>query len=113
MHLVDPLTHERGILKDQIGSQGVSQVHAHLLSGLSVLNHVYLTNNALYQLMHLLEAVSCERGILEVQIGSQRVRQAHAHLLSGFSLLHIFILRVMLSTNWYTWWGPYLVNLAS
>ena len=68
---------------------------------------------ALYQLMHLVEAVSRERGILEVQIGSQRVRQVHAHLLSGFSLLHIFFLRVMLSTNWYTCWRPYLVNLAS
>ena len=33
MHLVDPVTHERGILKVQIGSQGVRQVHAHLLSG--------------------------------------------------------------------------------
>ena len=68
---------------------------------------------ALYQLMHLVEAVSRERGILEVQIGSQRVRQVHALLLSGFSLLHIFFLRVMLSTNWYTCWRPYLVNLAS
>ena len=63
--------------------------------------------------MHLVEAVSRECGVLAVQIGSQRVRQVHAHLLSGFSLLHIFILRVMLSTNWYTWWRPYLVNLAS
>ena len=92
MHLVDPLTHERGILKDQIGSQGVSQVHAHLLSGLSVLNHVYLTNNALYQLMHLMEAVSRERVILYVQIGSQGVRQVHAHLLSGLSVLnHVYL----------------------
>ena len=41
MHLVDPLTHERGILKVQIGSQGVRQVHAHLLSGFS-LHHIYI-----------------------------------------------------------------------
>ena len=52
--------------------------------------------------MHLVDPVTHESGVLEVQIGSQLVRQAHAHLLSGLSLLHIFISRVMLSTNWYT-----------
>ena len=113
MHLVEAVSRERVILYVQIGSQGVRQVHAHLLRALSQLHHVYLMSCALYQLMHLVEAVSRERGILEVQIGSQRVRQVNAHLLSGFSLLHIFILRVMLSTNWYTWWRPYLVILAS
>ena len=53
----------------------------------------------LYYLVHLVEAVFRERGVLAVQIGSQRVHQSHAHLLSGFSLHHIFISRVMLSTN--------------
>ena len=48
MHLVDPVTHERGVLEVQIGSQLVRQVHAHLLSGLSMLHHVYLTSYALY-----------------------------------------------------------------
>ena len=110
---MEAVSRERGVLAVQIGSQRVHQVHAHLLKRLSQLHHVYLMSCALYQLMHLVEAVSRERGILEVQIGSQRVRQVHAHLLRGFSLLHIFILRVMLSTNWYTWWRPYLVNLAS
>ena len=52
--------------------------------------------------MHLVDPLTHERGILKVQIGSQGVRQVHAHLLSGFSLHHIFISRVMLSTNWYT-----------
>ena len=42
------VSRERGILEVQISSQRVRQVHAHLLSGLSVLNHVYLTSNARY-----------------------------------------------------------------
>ena len=63
--------------------------------------------------MHLVEAISLERVILEVQIGSQRVRQVHAPLLSDCRFFTIIISRVMLSTNWYTWWRPYLVNLAS
>ena len=63
--------------------------------------------------MQLVDPVTHERGVIEVQIGSQGVRQVHEHLLSGFSRLHIFISRVMLATNWYTWWRPYLVNAAS
>ena len=46
MHLVDPVTQERGVIEVQIGSQRVRQVHAHLLSGLSLLHHVYLTSYA-------------------------------------------------------------------
>ena len=46
MHLVDPVTHERGVIEVQIGSQRVLQVLAHLLSGLSLLHHVYLTSYA-------------------------------------------------------------------
>ena len=88
MHLVDPVTHERGVIEVQIGSQRVRQVHAHLLSGLSLLYHVYITSCALYLPVHLVEAVSRERGVIEVQFGSQRVRQVHAHLLGGLSLLH-------------------------
>ena len=73
-------------------SQRVRQIHAHLLSGLSLLHHLYLTCYALCLLVHLLEDVSRERGILEVQFGSQRVRQVHAHLLSGLSLLlHLYL----------------------
>ena len=48
MHLVDPETHERGLIEVQIGSQRVRQFHAHLLSGLSLLHHVYLTSYARY-----------------------------------------------------------------
>ena len=48
MHLVDPVTHERGVIAVQISSQRVRQVHAHLLSGLSLLHHVYLTSYARY-----------------------------------------------------------------
>ena len=48
MHLLDPVTHERGVIEVQIGSQRVRQVHAHLLGGLSLLHHVYLTSYALY-----------------------------------------------------------------
>ena len=48
MHLVDPVTHESGVLEVQIGSQLVRQAHAHLLSGLSLLHHVYITSYALY-----------------------------------------------------------------
>ena len=47
MHLVDPVTHERGVIEVQIGYQRVRQVHAHLLGGLTVLNHVYITSYAL------------------------------------------------------------------
>ena len=46
MHLVDHVTHERGVIEVQIGYQRVRQVHAHLLSGLSLLHHVYLTSYA-------------------------------------------------------------------
>ena len=48
MHLVDPVTHERSVIEVQIGSQRVLQVHAHLLSGLSLLHHFYITSHALY-----------------------------------------------------------------
>ena len=48
MHLVDPLTHKRGVLYVHFGSQGVRQVHAHLLRGFSLLHHVYLTSYARY-----------------------------------------------------------------
>ena len=48
MHLVEAVSRERVILYVQIGSQGVRQVHAHLLRGLSQLHHVYLTSYARY-----------------------------------------------------------------
>ena len=48
MHLVEAVTQERGILEVQIGSQRVPQLRAHLLSGLSLLHHLYLTNYARY-----------------------------------------------------------------
>ena len=70
MHLVEAVSRECGILEVQIGSQRVRQVHAHLLNGMSLLHHVYLTGYTRYLLMHLVEAVSLERGILEVQIVS-------------------------------------------
>ena len=46
MHLVEAVSRERGILEVQIGSQRDRQVNAHLLSGLSLLHHVYLTSYA-------------------------------------------------------------------
>ena len=46
MHLVEAVSRERVILYVQIGSQGVRQVHAHHLRGLSLLHHVYLTSYA-------------------------------------------------------------------
>ena len=46
MHLVDPVTHERGVIEVQIGHQRVHQFHAHLLGGFPVLHHVYLTSYA-------------------------------------------------------------------
>ena len=46
MHLVEAVSRERGILEVQIGSQRVRHVHAHLLSGLSLLHHLYLTSYA-------------------------------------------------------------------
>ena len=46
MHLVEAVSHERGIIEVQIRSQRVRQVHAHLLSGLSLLHHLYLTSYA-------------------------------------------------------------------
>ena len=88
MHIVDPVTRERGVIEVQIGSQRVRQVHAHLLSGLLLLYHVYITSYSLYYLVHLVEAVSRKRGVIEVQIGYQRVRQVHAHLLGGLTALH-------------------------
>ena len=39
---------ERGVLAVQISSQRVRKVHVHLLSGLLLLNHVYLTSYARY-----------------------------------------------------------------
>ena len=48
MHLVEAVTQERGILEVQIGSQRVRQLRAHLLSGLSLLHHLYLTSYARY-----------------------------------------------------------------
>ena len=62
MHLVEAVSCERGILEVQIGSQRVRQVHAHLLSGLSLLHHLYLTSYARNYLMYLVEAESLERG---------------------------------------------------
>ena len=46
MHLVEAVSLERGILEVQIGSQRVRQLHAHLLSGCSILHHLYLTSYA-------------------------------------------------------------------
>ena len=46
MHLVEAVSLERGILEVQIGSQRVRQLHAHPLSGLSILHHLYLTSYA-------------------------------------------------------------------
>ena len=43
MHLVEAVSLERGILVVQIGSQRLRQLHAHLLSGLSMLHHYDLT----------------------------------------------------------------------
>ena len=48
MHLVDPVTNERSVIEVHIGYERVRQVHAHLLSGLSLLYHVYITSYALY-----------------------------------------------------------------
>ena len=74
---MEAVSREHGVIVVQIGSQRVRQVHAHLLRGLSLLHHVYITGYALYKLVQLVEAVSRDRCILEVQIGSQRVRQVH------------------------------------
>ena len=48
MHLVDSVTHERGVIEVPIGAQRVRQVNAHPFSGLSLLHHVYLTSYARY-----------------------------------------------------------------
>ena len=48
MHLVEAVSRERGILEVQTGSQRVRQVYSHLLSGLSLLHHLYLTSYARY-----------------------------------------------------------------
>ena len=69
MQLVEAVSHERGVQEVQFVFHRFRQVHAHLLSGLSLLHHVYLTSYALYWLMHLVEAVYRERGVIEVQIG--------------------------------------------
>ena len=64
MHLVEFISHERGVREVQFVSHRVRQVHEHLLGGLSLLHHVYLTSYARYCLMHLVEAVSRKPGIL-------------------------------------------------
>ena len=46
MHLVEAVSRECGVIEVQIGYQRVRQVHAHLLSGLSLLHHVYLSSYA-------------------------------------------------------------------
>ena len=46
MHLVDPVTHELGVIEVQIEYQRIRQVHAHLMDGLTLLHHVYLTSYA-------------------------------------------------------------------
>ena len=61
---MEAVSREPGILEVQISSQRVRQVHAHLLSGLSLLHHVYLTSYTRYQLMHLVDPVTHERGVL-------------------------------------------------
>ena len=43
---MEAVSRKLGILEVQIGSQHVRQVHAHLLIGLSLLHHVYLTSYA-------------------------------------------------------------------
>ena len=48
MHLVEAGSRKRGILEFQIASQRVYQVHAHLLSGLSLDYLVYLRSYARY-----------------------------------------------------------------
>ena len=48
MHLVEAVSLERSILEVQIASSRVRQVHAHLLGGLSLLYHLYLTSYAFY-----------------------------------------------------------------
>ena len=85
---MEAVTHRGGVLEVQFGFQRVRQGHAHLLIGLSLLHHVYLTSYALYYMVHLVEAVTHRGGVLEVQFGFQRVRQINAHLLSGFLLNH-------------------------
>ena len=46
MHLVEAVSRECGVIEVQIGYQHVRKVHAHLLCGLSLLHHVYLTSYA-------------------------------------------------------------------
>ena len=48
MHLEEDVSLERGIQEVQIASPRVRQVHAHLLGGLSLLYHLYLTSYAFY-----------------------------------------------------------------
>ena len=48
MHLVAAVSLERGIQEVQIASPRIRQVHAHLLGGLSLLYHLYLTSYAFY-----------------------------------------------------------------
>ena len=43
---MDPVTHERGVIEVQFGYQRVRQVYAHLLGGLTLLHHVYMTSYA-------------------------------------------------------------------
>ena len=48
MHLVEAVSLERGIQDVQIASLRVRQLHAHLLGGMSLLYHLYLTSYAFY-----------------------------------------------------------------
>ena len=64
MHLVDTVTYEGGVIEVQIGSQRVRQVHAHLLSGLSLLHNDNLTRYARDYLMHLVDPGTHERGVI-------------------------------------------------
>ena len=48
MHLVEAVSPERGIQEVQIASPRNRQVHEHLLGGLSLLYHLYLTSYAFY-----------------------------------------------------------------
>ena len=70
---MEAVTLERGILEVQIGSQRVRQFHAHLLTGLSLLQHVYLTSYARILTGNPSLDVSLERGILSVFARSMRI----------------------------------------
>ena len=85
---MEGVTPKREVVELQYWVQRLRKIHAHPMSGLSVLHHVSSKRYALHRLVHLVEGVTPKREVVELQYWVQRLRKIHAHPMSGLSELH-------------------------